>query len=99
MKKDNSDICIKISEDVIAKIAQMAALEVGGISIKSRKAVQITNLGGAVGINISVVAASGEDASYLAKKIQASIKDNVQSMTGIPVPRVCVRITGISDYD
>ena len=94
MKKDTSESYIKISEDAVAKIAEMTALEIKGVSKTDKKSVSVRNLGGIVEINIDIFVNAPEDAKPVAEKVQYAIKDSVQSMTGIPVSRVCVSVAG-----
>lgn len=94
MKKDTSKAYLKISEDVVAKIAELTALEIKGVSKTDKKSVSVRNLGGIVEINIDIFVNTPEDAQSVAEKVQYAVKDSVQSMTGIPVSRVCVSVSG-----
>lgn len=94
MKKDDLKPYIRISEDAVAKIAQLSALEIKGVSKAEKKSVSIRNLGGIVEIAISIFVNTSEDAQAVAEKVQYAIKESVQNMTGIPVSRVCVGVLG-----
>lgn len=95
MKKEAFDVCLKISEDAVIKIARLSALEINGVSDIGKKAVSVKNLGGVIEIDIEIYITTLEEAQAVAGKIQYAVKDSVQSMTGIPVSRVCVRVLGI----
>ncbi len=98
MKKDNSKTCLKISENVVAKIARLTALEVNGVSDISEKAVSVKNFGGVVEIDIKIYVSVPEETQTVAEKVQYAVKDSVQSMTGIPVSKVCVNVCGMRLY-
>ncbi len=94
MKKDDLKAYIKISEDAVAKIAELSALEIKGVSKTDKKSVSVRNLGGIVEINIDIFVNAPEDAQSVAEKVQYAVKESVQSMTGIPVSRVCIGVAG-----
>ena len=94
MKKDDSKAYIKISEDAVAKIAELSALEIKGVSKTDKKSVSVRNLGGIVEISIDIFVNAPEDAQSVAEKVQCAVKESVQSMTGIPVSRVCRGVAG-----
>ncbi len=101
---------LKINEDVLAKMASMAATEVEGVHAISTK---ISDIKGIVdrGFNKGVkatVASDGEitldvyvslkqsaDIKEVAPRIQANVKEKVQNMTGSAVSRVNVHIADV----
>ena len=73
---------LKISREVIATIARYAALEIEGID---SLASFTSNINVKAGVNIPEVS----------EKVQATVKEAVQNMTGIAVSRVNINIAGI----
>ncbi len=108
--KEVNTNCLKISEDVISKIVELAVndiKEVKGLS-KSRtdivslltkadcsSAIDVNVNGDSVEISLGVTVDSACKVKNTAEKIQQKIKDEVQNMTGIIVTRVNVSIDGI----
>ncbi|MCL2633897.1 MAG: Asp23/Gls24 family envelope stress response protein [Oscillospiraceae bacterium] len=102
---------LKISNEVVAKIAELAAMEIKGVSVKGshldtqENPLLIANrfinpisarlTGEAAEIDISIVVISGFKAVNVAEAVQKSVKSAVQNMTGIAVSKVNVRITGV----
>ena len=78
MKKEASDVCLKISEDAVIKIARLSALEINGVSDIGKKAVSVKNLGGVIEIDIEIYITTLEEAQAVAGKIQYAVKDSVQ---------------------
>lgn len=97
-----SDAYLKISEDVIAKMAKLAALEVDGVAelgivrynYGKAESVVVENHGGLIEISIEIILMTMKDAFSISEKVQKAIKENVQCMTGIPVSKVCVNVVG-----
>jgi uncharacterized alkaline shock family protein YloU len=102
---------IQINDDVIATIASLAAVEVEGIagvggggalselwgSRGARKGVTVTtdeSTGDAV-IDLDVNVAYGVDVYKTANMLQQAVKNAVETMTGLRVRSVNVRICGI----
>jgi uncharacterized alkaline shock family protein YloU len=56
--------------------------------------IKATLKGEAAEIDISIVVEAGHKAIKVAEAVQQSVKSAVQNMTGIPVAKVNVRITG-----
>ncbi len=102
---------VKIADEVVAMIAAFAAMEVEGVaSLAGNTTTEILNkmgrkrLGGvrvevedgAVRANISVVLKYGFNIPATSSNIQTRVKQAVESMTGLAVTDVNVRIVGIS---
>lgn len=98
---------IKISEDVIIKIAETAACEIEGIAARGQHLETAAKLGfkapvrarvngesAAIHLNISVI--DGYNAVTVAEGVQRSVKSAVQNMTGFTVTKVDVDVTGVS---
>lgn len=103
---------IKISNDVIAIIAGIAATEVEGVAGKSMgftggitEMLGMRNLSKGVKvkidermaeIDISIIVEYGESIADIAKKVQENIKKSVETMTDLAVPKVNVNIQGVN---
>lgn len=110
---ENDQGCVRISEDVVASIAAIAAAEVEGVgglysSLTSdlvgflskknlAKGVRI-ELGEAdtVRIEIGFLALFGHNIRAVAEQVQSSVKTAVESMTGLRVAEVNVRVGGVT---
>lgn len=102
---------IKVSEDVIIKIAETAAGEIEGVDMKGRRAelpvplpklksavrARISGESAAIQVNISVI--DGYNAVTVAESVQRSVKSAVQNMTGFTVTKVNVNVVGVSFGD
>ncbi|MBQ4100042.1 MAG: Asp23/Gls24 family envelope stress response protein [Oscillospiraceae bacterium] len=102
---------LKISEEVISKIAETAAIEVEGVaamanvqlSIKSvinkytgtAKSINITVNDDVAVIDVYVTLKHGAKIPTVATAIQESVKGAVQNMTGLTVAKVNVNVAGI----
>lgn len=101
---------LKINEDVLAKMASMAATEVEGVYAISTKISDIKGIA-TRGLNRGVkatVASDGEitldvyisvkqeaDIKTVAANVQQNVKEKVQNMTGSAVSRVNVHISDV----
>ncbi len=111
-KKASSSIGnLKVSGEVIVKIAELAACEIDGVATengrlatgKSRAGigalfnspVQAAVSKEAAVINLSIITEQGHKAVNVASSVQESVKSAVQNMTGIPVSKVNVNVVGI----
>jgi uncharacterized alkaline shock family protein YloU len=105
---------LKVSEEVVAKIAILAASEVEGVALeadgKRLTRQKIRTFAGkvlhpvparvklfkeAAEIDIAVVTLPGHKAAAIGENIQQAVKSAVQSMTGIAVSKINVKISGI----
>ena len=102
---------LKISQDVIATIAKYAADEIDGIHSLAASRLPIKNLGkkktistkpvtiamndDVAVIDISVVVKAGCKIRIVAENLQKAVKEAVQTMCGITVSKVNVRVEGI----
>ncbi len=103
-QKNNPVGSINIAPDVILKIAETAAKEVGGIAAPEpsakpgmfcRRPVRAKLNGGSAAIDMDIVVLEGFNAVKVAEKVQRSVKAAVQGMTGLTVAKVDVNIAGI----
>ena len=105
---------LRISNEALAKIARLAALEVEGVADVAVDASGVKSLIGRIvppapiqvemkndvaDITISIVVPPGVKVPEVAQKIQENVKQSVQSMTQISVARVNVVVTGICTPD
>ncbi len=106
---DNGNI--KISDEVISTIATIAVSEVNGVHGMSgtfagdiveklgkktmSKGVKITMEGNEVILDLNVVLKYGMRIPEIAWNIQENVKKSVESMTGLNVTKVNVRVVGI----
>ena len=102
---------LKVSNEVIAKIAELAATEISGVATEDGKLsvpqsrinlppmlntpVKISLSKEAAVIDVSIVTEQGSKAVNVASAVQESVKSAVQNMTGITVAKVNVNIVGI----
>lgn len=103
---------LKIANDVVGKIAAIAALEVDGVSamgnnvtteIMSKvgvknimKNVKVEILNGEVRLELAITVDYGMNIPGLSSQVQAKVKQAVESMTNLIVSDVNVRIAGIN---
>jgi uncharacterized alkaline shock family protein YloU len=101
---------LRISNDVVIKIVELAAMEISGVATKNGhleakenpilianrlvNPIRATLRGDAAEIDISIVVEAGHKAVKVAESVQQSVKSAVQNMTGIIVAKVNVRIIG-----
>jgi len=102
---------LKISKDVIATIAKTTAMEIQGVASLSgseapsmekilprgigRKAIKISLTDDFAEIDVAVKLKYGASIPAVSLALQAGIKENVQTMTGIAVLKVNVTVAGI----
>ncbi len=110
-KASASNGILKVSNEVIMKIAELAACEISGVASENGKLtvsqspiglgtflgspVKVSVSKDAVVIDLSIVTEQGSKAINVASAVQASVKSAVQNMTGIAVSKVNVNIVGI----
>ncbi|MDD6278308.1 MAG: Asp23/Gls24 family envelope stress response protein [Oscillospiraceae bacterium] len=104
--KETAKSRLKISEDVVITVARLAALDVKGVAGLSGEDDKLSRLcgkapirtelmGDVVSIEIKLVVAGDARACTVAQAVQAAVKENVQTMTGVTVARVNVIIDDI----
>lgn len=103
---------VKIANDVVGKIAAIAALEVEGVSAMGNnitteimgkvgvknlmKNVKVEILNGEVSLDLSITVDYGMNIPTLSGKVQSRVKQAVENMTNLTVNDVNVRIAGIN---
>lgn len=112
MMENKFESKVKIANDVLGKIAAIAALEVEGVSAMGNnitteimgkvgirnlmKNVKVDIIEGKVKLDLSVTVDYGMNIPVISAKVQAKVKQAVENMTGLPVSDVNVRIAGIN---
>jgi len=97
---------LKISDDVIIAIARIAALDVKGVAklggevgkmskLRKNGPIKISMMGDVAAIDMKIIVKNGEKACNIAQEVQNVVKENVQNMTGVPVARVNVTVSGV----
>ena len=79
-----------ISNDVLARYAGDAALEVDGVSGLARDAAEISGADGAVDIDVHVDLAWGAGAESVARQVQARVTEYIERMANVHVGSVDV---------
>ncbi|TQQ84658.1 Asp23/Gls24 family envelope stress response protein [Peptacetobacter hominis] len=95
---------IKISNEVVATIAGLAALEVEGVEssqsltdkILKNNGVKILIEDELVTLDIMLVVKFGVSIPDIAFKVQENVKNAVENMTGLEVSQVNVHVQGVS---
>lgn len=102
---------VKISDDALAAIAGIAATEVDGVAcmagnitnelvskfgVKSlSKGVKVTVDDGQVYVDVSINILYEKNIPEVSNKVQERVKSIIESMTGLTVPEVRVRVAGV----
>lgn len=113
--RNTIDGSLQISTDVVAKIAHLAAMEIDGVADVSagnaqsvrglltkaslNKPVTVEIQDGVASIVVRIVAQYGICIMPVCEKVQESVKQAVQNMTGITVSRVDVIVAGLSESE
>lgn len=109
---DNSELGeVNISDDVLAVISAMAALEVDGVvgmagnitseivaklgMKKLSKGVHVDVADDSVMIDVAIILRMNENIINISKKVQDKIKTTVENMTGLEVANVNVNISNV----
>lgn len=91
---------VKIADEVVATIAGIAATEVDGVvSMAGKalsKAVRVEVTGKNVSCDLALVVAYGYSIPVVSQKVQEKVKTTIESMTGLNVADVNIRISGVN---
>lgn len=105
--KSKTSGSIRVSEEVILKIAETAACEIEGVAAngsrlepptamsKFRGPVRVRVNGESAAIRLDISVIDGFNAVTVAENIQRSVKSAVQNMTGFTVTKVDVNIADV----
>lgn len=110
-KITRANASLKISNDVLAKIAEVAATEIRGVAANGEylavpersmqipgipySPVKITMKNDHVEANICIVVLQGYKSAAVANAVQQSVKSAIQNMAGVSVSKVNVKIADI----
>ncbi len=96
---------IKISNEVLCKVATLAVHEVEGVASTApanscplcagKAPVVIENLGGAIAVQVRVIVKDGYRAVQVANQVQTAVKQSIQDMAGVTAVSVDVEISGV----
>lgn len=103
---------VKIAEDVVATIAGLAATEIEGVAsmqgnltnelVKKlgaknlSKGVKIEMIDNYVNVELSLVVKYGYSIPKITAKIQENVKSSIETMTGLRVLEINIRIVGVT---
>lgn len=113
IEHDNSDLGeVQISNDVLAVISAMAAMEVDGVVAmagnitaelvsklgmkKLSKGVRVDVVDNTVMVGLSIILRINENIVTISKKVQDKVKTTVENMTGMEVANVNVNIASVA---
>lgn len=103
---------LNINPEVIAQMAEMAALETPGVAALGTKPVDLHNVlkknvgtksvnvsadSGIIKVEIHIVVKASAAVNEVAEKVQESVKEKIQGMTGKAVTRVDIVISDVAD--
>lgn len=105
------DGSVHISDNVLRTIANIATAEIGGVGglsggiaediveifgVKNHmKGVRIDTVGDSIVLNLSIIVNYGSKIMELSKSVQASVKQAVETMTGLDVDAVNIEVLGV----
>lgn len=110
IQKDESIGEVKIADDVVASIAAFAAMEVEGVTSfggmtkeimgklgmkSSSRGVRVDVLEGIVTVTLTLNILYGYSLMDICGKVQEKVKAAIESMTGLTVADVNIRIAGV----
>lgn len=115
LKDDGNDGVVSIADDVVAMIASIAATEVEGVASmvgnitnelmsrvgmkKLTKGVKVSVIEGKVNVDLAITIDYGYNIPETCQSIQSKVKVAIESMTGLDVDVVNIRIGGINMKD
>ena len=107
---NNENFGLKINDDVIARMVEMAALETTGVAAMGvrptasrllakkdgTKSVEVKNDNGILNVELYIKVFDNEKVSVIAERVQQSVKEKLQGMTGNAVTHVNVVVSDIA---
>ena len=105
---------LSINTEVLRKMAEIATLEVDGVAAIAKKnydlkdavkaksplqGIKIESVNGALEIGIFITVSTDKHVNEVAEKVQANVKDKIQTMTNTAVTRVNVIVADIVFVD
>ena len=107
---NNKSTQLSVNTEVIEKMAEIAAMEIDGVAglakkaidlkgaVKTKKAfkgVKVESVNGAIKISAYISLKQGVNIKEVAEKVQANIKEKIQTMTGTAVTKVNINIADV----
>ena len=107
---NNNATVLSVNTEVLEKMAEIAAKEVEGVAGLSKKAidlknavktkqafkgVKVENVNGAIKINVYICVDKDAIVKDVAEKVQANVKDKIQTMTNTAVTKVNVTVADV----
>ena len=115
LKSNGNDGIVSISDDVVAMLASIAATEVDGVASmvgnitnelmsrvgvkKLTKGVKVMVVDGKVNVDLAIMIDYGYNIPETCQSVQNKVKAAIESMTGLTVDIVNIRIGGINMKD
>ena len=112
LREDDSMGSVKIADDVVAMIAALAATEVDGVSSMNgnltheimnkigyknlTRGVKVEVFNKKVSVDLSIIIEYGYNIPGTSHKVQTKVQAAIESMTGLEVTDVNVRIAGVN---
>lgn len=106
----DNNVELSVSNEVLEKMAELAACEIEGVSGLSKQAidlkdvlrsksafkgVKIENTGSRVDLTVYICIKKDVEAKAVAEAVQQNVKDKIQTMTGTVVTHVNVKVSDI----
>ena len=107
MEKENALGQVRIADDVIEIIAELAVNDIAGIysaaNRKGRKnqakSIEVQVVDNQVVCNIEMFVSMNDKIPVVAEKVQTKVKAHIENMTGLQVSEVNVKIVGLIKED
>ncbi len=107
---NNNATNLSVNTEVLEKMAEIAAKEIEGVAGLSKKAidlksavktkqafkgVKVENVNGAIKINVYICVEKNASVKEVAEKVQANVKEKIQTMTNTAVTKVNVTVADV----
>lgn len=107
---NNNATVLSVNTEVLEKMAEIAAKEVEGVAGLSKKAIDLKNavktkqafkgvkvesVNGAIKINVYICVEKNVSVKQVAEKVQANVKEKIQTMTNTAVTKVNVTVADV----
>ena len=107
---DNNRTELSVNTEVLEKMAEIAAKEIDGVTCIAKKAidlkgavknknafkgVKVESINGSIEISVYLCVKQGVNVKEVSEKVQANVKDKIQTMTGTAVTKVNVIVSDV----
>ena len=107
---NNNRTELSVNTEVLEKMAEMAAIEIEGVTGLAKKAIDLKGavknknafkgvkaecVNGAIKLNVFICVDRNAHIKEVAEKVQQNIKDKIQTMTGTAVTQVNVNVADV----